>query len=86
MSDTWTPQDREYLAKLAECDDPQWVGEVAHRAMRYIASLEKRLAPAARPNLSYTGEALNEKMVPYLAQQRDDASMGHMFAPKNYPK
>lgn len=54
----WTQQDRDHLAHLANADDPQWMGEVAGRAAKYIASLESQLAaltvpsPAGEPSAS----------------------------------
>jgi hypothetical protein len=39
MTEFWTEQDAEHLRHLAECADPQWIGEVASRAETAINRL-----------------------------------------------
>lgn len=53
----WSDDDRKHLAHLAECDEPQWIAEVASRAQKYIKHLEHRLAivtPVATGPRRYT--------------------------------
>jgi hypothetical protein len=49
----WTTQDEDALRHLSECGEPQWIAEVATRALARIAALSRETTDAPREGRSH---------------------------------